>query len=362
MADEKNFNEDIEEVKDAVEETVAEAKDAVEDAAAAVEETVEEVVEAAEETVEEAVETVEETAEAAEETVEETVAAVEEKIEDAAEEVADEAEAVVEEISEVDKAVAQAMAERDAQEAAVKAKKSKTAKKVTAIVAAVIVVLGALLSGFVVKDSNGGIKFSTYAGWLPKLCNPYNHKGFVDVTGNTVGSVSEQMGMTVPEFLEKYGLPANMSASTAEMVALYMMPAKNYAEDVCGIDFAQLKEILHVPDKTEDGEEITEATPWHIVEGEIAIKDYIGGEDKFDEFKTQYELGDEVTPDTKWKEIRTAVDTKSLQLRKDSEKAAKKADSADDEAEAPAAAEPEATEKEAPAEEKAEEAPAEKAE
>ena len=138
--------------------------------------------------------------------------------------------------------------------------------------------------------------------------------------------------MTVPEFLEKFGLPADMKASTMEMAALYMMPTKHYAEDICGIDFAQLKEILHIPEKTADGEEITEETPWYIVEGEIAVKDYIGGEDKLDEFKTQYGLGDDVTGDTLWKDIRTTVDTKAKESRLESQKATEEAPAEDTEA------------------------------
>lgn len=315
MADEKNFNEEIEEVQDTAQEVTE-----------AVEETVAEVNETAQEVVEEAQEEVTEVTEEAEE------------------------------ISEVDRAVAQAMAERDAQEAAAQAKKSRTAKKVVAIVAAVVVVLGAVASGFVTKGTDGGIKFSTYAGWLPKLCNPYNHKGFVDVTGNTVGDISEQMGMTVPEFLEKFGLPADMKASTMEMAALYMMPTKNYAENVCGIDYAQLKEILKIPAKTSDGEEITEETPWYIVEGEIAVKDYIGGEDKLGDFKAQYGLGDEVTGDTLWKEIRTTVDTKAKQSRLDSQKATEEETDAPQEATETTTEEAttQETEQEAPEAEKAE--------
>ena len=262
-----------------------------------------------------------------------------------------------EEMSDVDKAVAAAMAERDAQDAQKKAAHNKKIKIISTVAAAVVVVGGVVASGFASTGSEGGLKFNTYDGWLPKALNKYNHMGFVNVTDQTVGDLLNQIGVDLPTFLENYGLPADMSKSTYEMVAMYLMPTKNYAENVCGVDFETLKEALKIPDKTEDGTEITEDLEWYIVEAEISVGNYIGGEDNLENFKSNYELGDDVTVDTKWKEIRTAVDSYTKQKNEESKKATEDTSSADedaaddtataDEAEATAAADataaPEAT-------------------
>lgn len=309
----------------------------------------------------------EELEEAVDETVEEVVeeVATEEVAEDTAEEAAEEAEVleeteevVEEEMSEIDKAVAEAMAARDAKEAEAKAQRDKVIKLVSIIVAAVVVVGGIVLSGFASKNNEGKLELSASNGWLPKLCNKYNHMGFVDVTGNTVASISEQMGMEVSDFIETYALPTDMKGSTYEMAALYMMPAKNYAENICGVDFATLKEIVKIPDKAEDGTELTESTPWYVVEGEIKIADYINGAENFDQFMESYEITEEIkdkgiTADSKWKDIRTIIDKSQKKMREESEEADKKA------ASEPAEETPVETEAtEAPAEE-ATEAPAE---
>ncbi len=326
MSDEKNLNEELEEaVNDTVEEVVEEVP----------------AEEAAEDTVEEVAVEADEVSEEAEEVIEETI-----------EEVAEE------EMSEIDKAVAEAMAARDAMEAEAKAQRNKVIKLVSIIVAAVIVVGGIVLSGFLSKNYEGKLELSASNGWLPKLCNKYNHMGFVDVTGNTIASISEQMGMEVSDFIETYGLPADMKGSTYEMAALYMMPAKNYAENICGVDFATLKEIVKIPDKAEDGTELTETTPWHVVEGEIKIADYINGAENFDEFMENYGITEEVkdkgiTADSKWKNIRTIIDKSQKKMREESEEAAKQSENAPAE-EAPVETEatqaPEAEATEAPAE------------
>lgn len=291
-----------------------------------------------EELKEKAAEAVERVSETVNETVSETVETAKEKTEelkDAIETAADKAQTaadtVVGQISEVDRAVAEAMAARDADEAAVKAKKNKVIKLVAIIAAAVIVVGGLVASGFASKNADGGIQFNSYDGFIPRLVNKYNHMGFVDSTGNTLGDITEQLGLDMSDFLETYGLPADMPKSTYEMVALYMMPAKNYAENICGIDFATLKEIVKIPDTAEDGTELTEDTEWYIVEGEIRIGDYINGDENFEQFKETFEITDEsITVDSKWKDVRNMVDEYQKKQRIESEKAA---NDASDEAE-----------------------------
>ena len=131
----------------------------------------------------------------------------------------------------------------------------------------------------------------------------------------TVAEVSEQIGMTYEEFLEEYGLPKDMPKNTYEAVAFYTMPAKKAAE-VYGISFDQIKQMLELPDDTDENK------PWGEVEGEVKLGTYLGGADYVDTFKEQYGLGDEVTADTLWKEVRPIVDAKTKEQREEQEKLA----------------------------------------
>ena len=179
------------------------------------------------------------------------------------------------------------------------AKKSK-APVIAAIVAAVVIIAAAIIV----------VATGKFGEWT----NKYN-RGYVDTTGRTVAEVAEQIGMTYEEFLEEYGLPKDMPKNTYEAVAFYTMPAKKAAE-VYGISFDQIKQMLGLPDDTDENK------PWGEVEGEVKLGTYLGGADYVDNFKEQYGLGDEVTADTLWKEVRPIVDAKTKEQREEQEKLA----------------------------------------
>lgn len=179
------------------------------------------------------------------------------------------------------------------------AKKSK-APVIVAIVAAVVIIAAAIIV----------VATGKFGEWT----NKYN-RGYVDTTGRTVAEVAEQIGMTYEEFLEEYGLPKDMPKNTYEAVAFYTMPAKKAAE-VYGISFDQIKQMLGLPDDTDENK------PWGEVEGEVKLGTYLGGADYVDTFKEQYGLGDEVTADTLWKEVRPIVDAKTKEQREEQEKLA----------------------------------------
>ena len=143
--------------------------------------------------------------------------------------------------------------------------------------------------------------------------NKYNKMGYVDISGKTVQDLIDQQGITLEEFLETYGLPSDMPADTIEAAAYYTIPVKNIAQ-MYGMDFESLKEKLQFPDT------ITEDSTWGEAEGEVTLANYIG-EDNLEEFKSQYGLGDNVTGETKWKEIRNTVDEKQKAQREEQEKA-----------------------------------------
>lgn len=172
-------------------------------------------------------------------------------------------------------------------------KKAKKSSAVIAAVVAVLVVAAIVVAGVLIVKSS----------------NKYNKLGYINISGRTLDQVAQDANMTVDEFKAEYDLPEDMKGSTTESAAYYMIPAGTMAK-MNGIEFSQLKEMLGLTDNAE----ITEDTPWGEAEGEALLKDYVG-EANVDSFKEYYELGDEITADTKWKDIRNIVDQKALDER-----------------------------------------------
>lgn len=231
---------------------------------------------------------------------EETAENVEEIIEDAVEETVENAEETAEEIVETEVEAEDIAGEPEAEivlDTTVPAKKNLT--PIIAIAAAAVVVIAVVV---------------LYAlGYFGIWFNKYNRE-YIDTTGRTIEEVAEQAGMTLDEFLDEFELPKKMPKNTYESAAFYTMPVSKVAE-VYGISFDTLKEQLELPEET------TEKDEWGKVEGEMTLRQYVG-EENLEDFKAAYGFGDEVTADTKWKEIRTVVDTKQKESREASEKSA----------------------------------------
>ena len=251
------------------------------------EESVEEIVE---ETIEGTTEVAPEIADEIVETVQEVYADADEVLEDG-EVTGEEAQEFIEELVE-------------------KKKKSKAPFVVIAIVI-VLAIVAALVYNFF-----GG--------------NPYNKLGYANPSGRTIADVSEELGLTLDEFLTNYSLPADMPADTEEMNAYYSMPAKVFAQ-MYGIDFATMKEAFGIPDETtptvsttiadkikalfggNEIQTIDENTPWGIVLDELTLGSYLG-EENIASFAEYYGLTGEVTAETKYKEIRKQVEKKTMEL------------------------------------------------
>lgn len=207
------------------------------------------------------------------------------------------------------------------EEAQEKTGKSKKGVIGVIIVAAIVVVLGVYL---VLNVFCGG--------------NKYNKMGYADISGATLGEMCEQMGMSVEDFKEKYELPEDMPEDTYFNAAYNMMPTKIIAA-MNMTDFATLKEEFKLPEMTTPSEpkgffakikslfvkekpvEITEDTPWGVVQDEITLEVAVG-EDNMDEFREVYGFGDEVTLETKWKEVRPAIEKMAIEERKKAEQEA----------------------------------------
>ncbi len=245
--------------------------------------------------------------ETANETAEEVVEEITEAVEEVVEEIAEEAEETTNEVAEIAEEVAKEVMEPES------IKKGSKIGAIIAVVVAIVVIAAAVLTSVIET-------------------NKYNKMGYVDISGLTVQDILDQQGMSLEDFLAMYDLPADMPADTTEAAAFYNIPMAKMAE-MNGTDFVTLKEALKFP------ETVTEDTPWGVAEGELKLKDYIG--DNLDRFKEQYGLGDEVTGETQWKEVRTVVDMAQKKIREEQQAAMKEAannpaEPVEDEAEAPA--------------------------
>lgn len=246
-----------------------------------------------------------------EEVVDEVVETAEETYE-AVEEITEDGEISEEEVKEVVEEIIEAK------------KKSKAPFVVIAIVIVIAIIAGLAVSIF------GG--------------NKYNKLGYANPDGRTIQDVADMMGISLDEFLTTYNLPADMPADTEEMSAYYSMPVKVFAE-MYGVDFATFKDAYGIPDEATQTVHLTfmdkikslftgdkivaidENTPWGIVLDELTLANYVG-EENIESFKEYYGLSDEVTAETKYKEVRKTVDEKSMQLAKEA-KAAQEAANAE---------------------------------
>lgn len=140
--------------------------------------------------------------------------------------------------------------------------------------------------------------------------NPYNDK-YVNTSGKTVKEIAVEENMTLEDFLASYELPSDMPPDTHENAAYQMIPCKKIAEMYGLSSFAELKEILHFPGF------VTEETPWGEALGETTLKDYIDDGETLTAFKEYYSFGDEVTGDTKFKEVHRVVSEREHQDRWD---------------------------------------------
>ncbi len=150
--------------------------------------------------------------------------------------------------------------------------------------------------------------------YMTNIYNKYNHIGYLNVSGYTLGEAVTGMGMEFEVFKEMYGLPEDMRKDTYMEAAQSLIPCSVMAR-LNGLEFEALKEQYKF------GEEITESNTWGEALESMLLRDYVG-EDNFEEFKTTYELGDDVTLDTKWGEIRKEVEKKDLAQRLAAEKEA----------------------------------------
>lgn len=196
------------------------------------------------------------------------------------------------------------------------------------ILAIVLIIIVAALGAYIAYNSLG---------------NKYNKMGYLDVEGETIEDICQQMNMTLEDFKEQYQLPEDMPANTYSNAASNLIPIKVFVE-MYNTDFATFKESFHLPDTTSPSKptnilgkiksvfvqdkpvEITEDTPIGVAQDEVELK-YLVGEENIDKLKELYGFGDEVTGETKYKEVRPAMEKYSIKERLQQEKEAAQKDS-----------------------------------
>lgn len=174
-------------------------------------------------------------------------------------------------------------------------KKSKI-KTICAVAGAVVVVAAIVLVG-------------VFKG--PEWFNKYNRMGYVDTSGRTIGEVADAAGMDLKDFLAEYQLPEDMPANTTESAAFYTIPVSVMAQ-MYGWDFDEMKTAYQW------GDEVTEDMTWGEAEGLTKLGVMVG-EENLESFKQEYGLGDDITADTLWKEVRTIYDTKTKEMNEATE-------------------------------------------
>ena len=202
-------------------------------------------------------------------------------------------------------------------------KEEETKKKSNAPIIAVIIVLALIVAGlaYVVFGNKG---------------NKYNKLGYVNVSGRTIQEIADGAGIELKDFLSEYSLPEDMPSDTTEIAAIYSMPAKVYLQNMIGISYDDMKQVMNIPEETtpnepktlgekiksifvkEKPQKIDENTPWYIVEGELTVGDYSGG--SVDQFKEYYGLGDDVTEETKMKEVQPQINKKTAEMLAEQQK------------------------------------------
>lgn len=297
MDEEKNLNEAAEEVTEAAENVANEAADAAENAAEAVTEAAQDAADTAADAADKISDTAEisldDTAVAEENAVDEISETVDIGEDEIGETVGIDAEPVIDEIGENDAV--------DVTEAAVAAgNENKTVKVVVISVCAVLVAAIIVLAVI----------------FVPKLFhrNPYNK--YIDTTGRTVGEIAKQSNKELDEFLEQYGLPADMPADTNEASAFNAIPLGKVLEmyryeNMSTVDEA--KSSLGLPDW------VDENTPWGDAVGEAPLKNYVG-EENLDLFLEHYGLQGTANGDTLYKDVRQTVDAADKKEREEYEK------------------------------------------
>lgn len=139
--------------------------------------------------------------------------------------------------------------------------------------------------------------------------NKYNKDGIINPSGRTISDIASERGISVAQLKEEYSLPKDMRADTLEAAAYYNIPTEKMAE-MNSMTFEEFAEMFGW------GDGIKPDTPWGEAQGETLLRYMYRSEKALDSFKKQYNLGDDVTGETKYKEVRDRVSAETPELAK----------------------------------------------
>ncbi len=152
------------------------------------------------------------------------------------------------------------------------------------------------------------------------IVNPYE-AGYVDITGETLEDMADQSGYSYKEYKKRFELPFFMPKSTNVNAAGNYVTMSAYSK-ISGMTIDEIKE------QNGFGDDVTEKTTIGEASGNLKLSTLLGLDDvdeetaksTFEGFKEFYELGDEVTLDTLYKDIRMTIDEKTRQNRLEEQK------------------------------------------
>lgn len=136
---------------------------------------------------------------------------------------------------------------------------------------------------------------------------------FVDLyNGLTVGDYMESSGQTEDEFNKEYGIDFSEFKDAPLILFSNALPISYMAQDY-SMSTDDLKSVLGI------ALDIPDDTAWGDALGEAPLRNFISlssgveySDEIFDLFREYYGLGEEYSPDTKYKYVRTIIDTIDL--------------------------------------------------
>ena len=275
---------------------------------------------------------------------------INDNIEEVTEAVEETTEEVVDEIVEVAEEVEDAYDDEDYYENAYQKDPRKPLIIVIAIMAVLILVLGGLL---IWKSVPNGLSSSGNAKTLLEIyrrdhaaheklveeneiassanTEKYNGLGYANVSGQTVGDIyaqsgAEQQGIDFVMFLKMQGLPTDITKETYVDAVQPILPLYQM-----GVDLATVENEFGVSSITTDAGDkidITLDMPFGLILENAKVSNVaklMYGSEDLEAFKAEYELGEEVTEDTLWKEVRAKVEEVSMKKAKEEAEAKKEA-------------------------------------
>lgn len=123
----------------------------------------------------------------------------------------------------------------------------------------------------------------------------------------TLGDMAAAEGISFDEYIEKYGLKdAGLTAEDDYQSALYEMTVENFAK-ATGTTAEEIMSEYKLPAS------VTADTKWGEAQLEMPAGVALGGDDKFEQAKATYGLGDEFTAESRWGDVQNAMIQKMIQ-------------------------------------------------